>query len=166
MDRRRAPVFLVGFMGAGKTTIGRVLGPRLGREFIDLDDRIVAEDGRAIARILKESGEPFFRDLETRLLAGLRGRPDLVVACGGGTYAHTASRAIIDELGTAIWIQAPLAVMLSRCAGGSDRPLLGGPDEAEALYVRRLPAYRAAPLRIDVDGLTPEEAAERIAARL
>jgi shikimate kinase len=166
VENRRAPVFLVGFMGAGKTTIGRALGLLLGREFVDLDDRIVEEDGRDIPRILWESGEPYFRDLETRILAGLRGRPALVVACGGGTYAHPASRTVIDGLGTAVWLQAPLAAMLARCAGGAGRPLLGGPEEARALYLSRLPSYRTARLHVDVDGLTPEEAAEKIAARL
>jgi shikimate kinase len=167
VEKRRAPVFLVGFMGAGKTTIGRALGRLLGREFVDLDARIVEEDGRDIPRILQESGEPYFRALETRILAGLRGRPALVVACGGGTYANPASHALIDGLGTAIWLQAPLAVMLARCGGDTGgRPLLGGLEEARALYLSRLPAYRTAPVQIDVDGLTPEEAAERIAARL
>jgi shikimate kinase len=166
VDKRRAAVFLVGFMGAGKTTIGRALGRLLGREFVDLDDRIVEADGRDIPRILRESGEPYFRDLEARLLADLRGRAALVVACGGGTYAHPACRAVIDGLGTAVWLQAPLAVMLARCGAGAGRPLLGSPEEARALYLSRLPAYRAAPVRVDVDGLTPEEAAERIAARL
>ncbi len=166
VEKRRAPVFLVGFMGAGKTTVGRALGHLLGREFVDLDDRIVEEDGRDIPRILRESGEPYFRDLETRILAGLRGRPALVVACGGGTYAHPAARAVIDGLGTAVWLQAPLAAMLARCGEGAGRPLLGGPEEARALYLSRLPSYRTARLHVDVDGLTPEQAAERIAARL
>jgi shikimate kinase len=166
VDKRRAPVFLVGFMGAGKTTIGRALGFLLGRDFVDLDERIVAEDGRDIPQILRLSGEPYFRDLEARILADLRGRGALVVACGGGTYAHPACRAVIDGLGTAVWLQAPLAVMLARCGGGEGRPLLGGPEESRALYLSRLPAYRTAPIHVDVDGLTPEEAAERIAARL
>ena len=166
VGKRRAAVFLVGFMGAGKTTIGRALGRLLGRDFVDLDDRIVEEDGRDIPRILRESGEPYFRDLEARLLADLRGRAPLVVACGGGTYAHPACHALIDALGTAVWLQAPLAVMLARCGDGAGRPLLGSPAEARALYLSRLPAYRSAPVQVDVDGLTPEEAAERIAARL
>ncbi len=88
------------------------------------------------------------------------------MACGGGTYAHPVSRAVIDGLGTAVWIQVPLAVMLERCGAGAGRPLLGNPDESRALYEIRLPAYRTAPLQVDVEGLTPEEAAERIAARL
>jgi shikimate kinase len=166
MERRRASIFLVGFMGAGKTTIGRALGRLLVREFVDLDDRIAEEDGRSITRILQESGEPYFRDLETRILAALRGREALVVACGGGTYANPVSHAVIDGLGTAVWLQAPLPVMLARCGGGAGRPLLGRPEEAQALYLSRLPAYRTARLQIDVEGLTPDEAAERIAARL
>jgi shikimate kinase len=166
MDHHRAPVFLVGFMGCGKSTVGRALAAITGREFVDLDERIVEEEGRSIARILSESGEPYFRDLERRLLGRLRGRADIVVACGGGTYAHAPSRALIDELGTAVWLQVPLAEALARCRQGGERPLLGGPGRAEALYRSRLPAYRAAPVHVDVDGLTPEEAAARVASRL
>jgi shikimate kinase len=166
IDRRRAPVFLIGFMGAGKTTVGRALADLLGREFVDLDEAIVASEGRSIARILGESGEPFFRALEAKLLASLRGRGPLVVACGGGTYAHAPSRALVDSLGTAVWLQVPLEVALTRCSAGETRPLLREPQQAAGLYRSRLPAYRSAPVHVDVEGLTPTEAAERIAARL
>ena len=161
------PIFLVGFMGAGKTTTGRALARCLAWDFEDLDDLIVGHELRGIAQILRESGEPHFRAVETRLLMGLRGRTRLVVACGGGTYAHEPSRAVIDAMGTAVWLQVPVEVALERCRNAPPtRPLLGGLGEMEALHARRLPAYRSAPLRVDVAHLAPEEAAERIAALL
>ena len=159
-------VFLVGFMGVGKTTTGRLLAPILGCDFLDLDDLIVAADGRPIPRILAESGEPFFRETERRLLAELDRDQPLVVACGGGTYAHAPSRRVIDAAGTAVWLQLPLVIALERCGAGEGRPLLRDPEQARALYAARLPAYRAAALHVDVEGLTPDEAAARVAERL
>ena len=157
------PLFLVGFMGAGKTTTGKALARLLGWDFLDLDEAIEAAEGRSIARIFAESGEPHFRERERTVLAGLSDRERLVVACGGGTYAHAPSAAIIDRLGTAVWLEAPIGLCLRRAASGAPRPLLKGPRQAESLYRARLPRYRSAPLRLDVERLTPEEAAERIA---
>ena len=159
-------VFLVGFMGAGKTTSGRALARLLGWDFIDLDERIVEAERRSIAEILRASGEPYFRKVEARLLAEMSGRDRLVVACGGGTYAHEASRTLIDDLGTAVWLQVPLGLALARCVKGPERPLLQGTGQAEVLYRARLPAYRSAPLHLAVEDLTPDEAAERIASML
>ena len=163
---RQDPIFLVGFMGSGKTTTGRALAMLLGWEFVDLDERIVESEGRDIAAILRERGEPYFRQLEWRLLESMRGRPRVVVACGGGTYAHPPSHDSIDGMGTAVWLQLPIQTALQRCEVGRARPLLQGPAQAKALYRRRLPAYRSAPLHVDVEGLSPDEAAARIAARL
>lgn len=158
------PLFLVGFMGAGKTTVGRSLARLLGWDFLDLDEAIETAEKRSIARIFAESGEPHFRERERSVLSGLADRQRLVVACGGGTYAHPASAAIIDRLGTAVWLEAPIGLCLRRAASGAPRPLLKGARQAESLYRARLPRYRSAPLHLDVERLTPEEAAERIAA--
>jgi shikimate kinase len=164
--RDDAPLFLVGFMGAGKTTVGQALARLLAWDFLDLDDAIVAAEGRDIARIFAESGEAHFRERERVLLAGLEGRRRLVVACGGGTYASAPAAQVIDRLGTAVWLEAPLGLCLRRAAHGPPRPLLKGPAQAEALYRSRLPRYLSAPVRLDVERLTPEEAAERIVALL
>ena len=167
MPEARGPVFLIGFMGAGKTTAGRALARLLGWDFVDLDDRIVEDEGRGIAQIFKEDGEAYFRRREADLLKSLRGRSRLVVACGGGTYAAGPCRELIDGMGRAVWLLLPLAQVLERCAGqGQDRPLLRDVAQAEALYLARLPAYRAAPLRVDAEGLSPDQIAERIAALL
>ncbi|HEU4401245.1 MAG TPA: shikimate kinase [Candidatus Polarisedimenticolia bacterium] len=166
MAEAKGPVFLVGFMGAGKTTTGKALARLLGWDFLDLDELIVAAERRSIAQIFQQDGEAHFRRVETEILAGLRVRPRLVVACGGGTYAWEASRALIDRIGRAVWIQVPLREALARCDSGPARPLLKDEDQAEGLYLARLPAYRSAPLCVEAEGLSPEEIAERVAALL
>ncbi len=166
MGERPAVVFLIGFMGTGKTTVGRLLARDLGWDFLDLDERIVAKEGRGIPQIFVRDGEAYFRRLETEILASLRGRDRLVVACGGGTYAQEDTRHLIDHLGRAVWIRLPLELALRRCAGEIGRPLLKSQAQAEDLYRRRLPSYRSAPLHIDASGLSAEEVAERIAGLL
>jgi len=166
MGEHPGTVFLVGFMGAGKTTVGRILARLLGWDFVDLDEIIVTAEGRGIPAIFAQEGEAYFRRLERGVLASLRGRTRLVVACGGGTYANDESRLLIDRMGRAVWVQVPLHQALARCPPGDERPLLKDEFQAEALYRRRLPAYRAAGLHVDADGLTAEEVAERIAGML
>jgi shikimate kinase len=166
MGERPHIVFLIGFMGSGKTTVGRHLAHLLGWDFLDLDERIVADERLGIPQIFVSKGEAYFRRLETEILASLHGRARLVVACGGGTYAHDDSRGIIDVLGKAVWIRLPLDEALRRCAGDTGRPLLKSAMQAEELYRRRLPSYRAAPLHVDAHGLPAEAVAERIAALL
>lgn len=166
MGEQPGAVFLVGFMGAGKTTVGKILARLTGWDFVDLDELIVAADGRGIPQIFAQDGEAYFRRLEREALASLRGRTRLVVACGGGTYANEESRRLIDRLGRAVWIQVPLRQALRRCEGGTGRPLLENESRAEALYRLRLPSYRAAGLHVDAEGLTAEEVAERIAGLL
>jgi len=159
-------VFLVGFMGAGKTTVGGILARLLRWDFVDLDELIVAADRRAIPVIFAAEGEAYFRRLEREILASLRGRSRLVVACGGGTYANDESRRLIDRMGRVVWIQVPLPQALARCEAAAGRPLLQGAAQADTLYRSRLPSYRAAGLHVDADGLSAEEVAERIAGLL
>jgi shikimate kinase len=166
MKEAREPIFLIGFMGAGKSTTGRALARLLAWDFIDLDDLIVDAERRSIPEIFRQEGEAYFRRVEVDLLKSLRGRSRLVVGCGGGTYAQAATRDLIDAMGRAVWLQVPLVQALARCEGGPARPLLKDAAQAEALYVARLPAYRSAPLRVEVEGLTPEQVAERIMAIL
>ena len=166
MDVRPDVVFLIGFMGVGKTTVGRHLARLLGWDFLDLDERIMAIERLDIAQIFAVKGEAHFRRLETEILASLDGRSRVVVACGGGTYAHEDSRRLIDRLGRAVWIRLPLEVALRRCAGETGRPLLKSAAQADELYRRRLPSYRSASLHVEAHGLSAEEVAERIAGLL
>src|SRR6266705_530964 len=118
MMEARGPIFLVGFMGAGKTTTGKALARLLGWDFVDLDDHIVDREGKSIPEIFREHGEPHFRRVKTEILRALRGRRRLVVAGGGCTYVQEASRAIIDAAGTAVWLQVHLTQALARCEDG------------------------------------------------
>ena len=166
MGERPGLVFLIGFMGAGKTTVGRYLARLIGWDFVDLDEEIVAAERRSITQIFALEGEAYFRRREADVLASLRDRTRLVVACGGGTYAHEDNRRLIDRLGRSVWIQLPLEVALRRCASAPGRPLLKDGAQAEALYRRRLPSYRAAALHVDAHDLSAREVAERIAGLL
>jgi shikimate kinase len=166
MMEARGPVFLVGFMGAGKTTTGKALARLTGWDFVDLDEVIVDSEKKSIPEIFRQDGEAHFRRLEAVVLASLRGRSKLVVACGGGTYSQDDNRSLIDAMGKAVWLQVPVAQALARCEGGPSRPLLKDAAQADALFRSRLPSYRKAPLRVDVEGLTPEQVAERIVALL
>lgn len=166
MGEQPGAVFLVGFMGAGKSTVGRILARLIGWDFVDLDELIVASERRGIPEIFAREGEAYFRRVERGILASLRGRARLIVACGGGTYENEESRLLIERMGRAVWIQVPLRQALARCAGGEERPLLKDDALAEGLYRRRLPTYRAAGLHVDADGLSAEEVAERIAGLL
>ena len=166
MGERSDLVFLIGFMGAGKTTVGRVLARIMGWDFVDLDEEIVGAEHRSIPQIFAREGEAYFRRREAELLAALRGRTRMVVACGGGTYAHEENRRLIDGMGRSVWIRLPLEVALRRCAGGASRPLLKDESQAEALYRLRLPCYQEAALQVDAAGLSAEETAERIAGLL
>lgn len=162
MPEPDAPIFLIGFMGAGKSVSGAALARRLGWGFIDLDRLVTERERRSIAEMFTLDGEAGFRQAELRALDTLQGRRRLVVACGGGTYAHPEGSARIDAMGRAVWIDVPLKVSLERCASGPARPLLRDRAEIESLYQARLPAYRGAPYRVEALDATPEEIAGRI----
>lgn len=137
-------VFLVGTMGSGKSTVGRVLAARLGRRFVDMDERIASRDGRSIPRIFQEDGEEGFRRLEKdTLLRICRSKEDLVVATGGGVVLDADNRRLLRR-GVVVWIDVPPAVAASRIAGDPNRPLLAGEDPlrvAEKLDRIRRPIY-------------------------
>ena len=166
MPERDGPIFLVGFMGAGKSVTGEVLALRLGWDFIDLDQLVVETERRSIAEVFAQDGEEGFRLAELRALDALQGRRRLVVACGGGTYALPEGRRRIDVMGRAVWIDVPLRLSVERCISGPVRPLLQNDAQVESLYRARLPAYRRAPYRIEAANATPEEIAGRVIALL
>jgi len=139
-------VYLIGFMGAGKTTVGRLLAERLGVSFVDLDDEIVAEQGEEVAAIFAERGESGFRDAERAALARL-GSSDAVVACGGGVVTDAGSRALLACAGTVVYLQVSSEEALARVGcETSGRPLLrdGDPAAAASLLAARESLYAAA----------------------
>jgi len=165
-------IYLTGFMGAGKTSVGQALAERLDVPFADLDHAIEARAGRTVREIFGEGGEPAFRQLEHETLVGFLERPDLpdlVLATGGGTAAVEPSAGLLHASGVTVWLNPPFATIVGRIGGlgKEDRPLFRDETEAWALYRQRLPAYRRCDLQVDVaPGESPDEVAARIALRL
>lgn len=159
-------IFLVGFMGSGKTTVGRLLAERLGFGFVDLDEEICRRAGKAITEIFDREGEAAFRRLETDALKEVTHRDDIVVALGGGAFVSKQNRLLIEQHGISVWLDCPLAVILERLTGVTDRPLFRTPMQVEALYRRRLPSYALSDVRIDAARSQPGELVEEILSRL
>jgi len=155
-------IYLVGFMGAGKSTVGSELAALLGWEFADLDEALSRREGKSLQEIFRESGEPYFRRVEREVLASLTAVPRLVVATGGGTYVAEENRRLVEAAGWSVWLEVSLPEALRRCAGGARRPLWGGRLEMESLYRHRREFYRCARVHVDTEGSPPEHVARKI----
>ncbi len=170
-----AAIFLVGFMGAGKTTVGRIMAKQLGWEFCDLDERIERRQGRSIAAIFRDSGEAAFRHLEHTELRGLLstvpGRP-VVVALGGGTIAHPRNLSLLRRRRFPIvFLDAPVETLRRRCLrqarlAGLKRPLLGTMAEFRTRHAKRHRSYRRASFRTETAGRRPSSIASQLIAAL
>lgn len=163
-------IFLVGMMGVGKTTVGRLLAERLGREYVDSDAQVTANTGKSVPEIFAESGEAAFRAEEKRALveAASSGVP-AVVSVAGGAVLDPGNRALLKSSGTVVWLRASVATMARRVGGGEGRPLLGDDPAAAlaALYPLRQPLYEElADVVVDVDDVHPEAVVESIVAAL
>jgi shikimate kinase len=157
-------VFLVGFMGSGKTTSGRALARRLGTLFWDLDARIEARLGMGVAEVFARRGEAVFRAEEARQVALCGRLRSVVVATGGGTFCFAANREAMRRLGVSVFLDVAWGEVLCRLPGKRDeRPLFTAPEQAHSLYVSRLPHYRQADLTVRP---APGEDAEALAARI
>jgi shikimate kinase len=166
---------LTGFMGAGKTTVGRMLADRLGWEFLDLDTLIESSTGLTVSAIFAAHGETHFRKLESQALASALGRAKIVLALGGGAPETLANRLLLEQTpATAtVFLDAPFSTLLDRCVtqsldpAANSRPLLADPSTAEARFLARQPIYRRlANHIIDTDNLTTEETVHALLTRL
>ncbi|PYX33000.1 MAG: shikimate kinase [Acidobacteria bacterium] len=165
-------VFLVGYMGAGKSTVGRVLARRLNWAFEDLDDRIELCEGRSVAEIFRHSGEAGFRRAEEaalqQALREAREGSAKVIALGGGAFVPPANAARLKAAGVpTVFLDAPVEELWQRCQKqvselDAVRPLLETREGFGELYQTRLPSYLKAALRVDTSGLRVEEVAEQI----
>jgi shikimate kinase len=142
-------IYLVGFMGAGKTTVARALGRRLGWRVEDIDERIEARERRSVATIFSQSGESYFRQQERQVLSDLLPQRQIVVATGGGTFAEPDNRALMLADGAVVWIDVPLTRVFERVPADGRRPLAADRAQMEQLYARRRLAYAEAHVRID-----------------
>jgi 3-dehydroquinate synthase len=164
----QGPVAIVGYMGCGKTTLGRILARTLGWEFVDLDRDIEWAEGRSISEIFADSGEEYFRDLEHRVLLTLleSDARNRIISCGGGIVVRTENRLLLNNIAT-VFVEESIGVLYERTRG-TDRPLRGaGSEEFERRYRERLPLYReVADLTVQVQGRSPRRVASEILRRL
>lgn len=142
-------IYLIGFMGSGKSTIARSLASRLHWRHEDIDDLIERRERKTIAEIFAKHGEPYFRGVEREMLKVLQPLRHVVIATGGGTFADPENRAAITRDGVSIWIDVPLQDLLHRIPLDGRRPLAASRADLERLYVTRTESYRLAHLRVN-----------------
>ncbi len=156
-------VILVGFMGSGKSTVGRILADRLGWDLADTDALIEARAGAPVRDIFRDLGERAFREKETEVMAALRGRTRLVVATGGGAPAQESNREFFSGAAAIFHLRVSLDAMRERTGNGTQRPLLAlGGSALQSLYESRQPLYESLGISVETDGRTPEQVAEEI----
>ena len=158
-------IILTGFMGTGKTAVGREVAARLGRPFVDLDDLIVQRAGKSIPEIFAQDGEPAFRALEAAVCGEMAAPAGLVIATGGGAVVNPANREALAAGGTVICLEADLETILQRVGRGDDRPMLASPDRVariRELLAAHAEAYATLPHHLDRTHLTIPATAERV----
>ena len=160
---------LVGFMGSGKSSVGRILSSLTGFALVDTDTLVTQEAGQSIAAIFKQHGEEYFRALETKVLQSLVGRIGLIVATGGGVVTVAQNRDLLPQIGPVVWLDASTDHLYQRVKH-SKRPLLQTKNPrrtVEELYRGREPLYReVATIRIDSSALTHRQTAEAVLGAL
>jgi len=156
------PIFLAGFMGAGKTAAGRALAGLLAYSFLDLDALIEERAGKSVREIFTQLGEQEFRRLEGEAIRSLDELKFSVVALGGGAYQSEPNRAALRTIGVTVWLDCPFEVCFERIKGGSSRPLLAGESELRELFDSRRAAYSAADYVVETGSLPPEKVAAQI----
>jgi len=169
-------VFLVGFMGAGKTSVGRALGQRLNWIFEDLDDRIQSREGRTVAEIFQDSGETEFRRAEhaalQHVLQELRGGGARIVALGGGAFVQKENATLLKAFSApTVFLDAPIEELWQRCCTqasetGAARPLLRSVEQFRKLYETRRNSYRKAALKVQTCKRTVESISAEIEQKL
>jgi shikimate kinase len=157
-------VVLVGFMGTGKTTVGRLLAERLGWTFVDSDYQVEEKAGMSIPELFAAKGEPYFRELETEALRTLLSGKHFIVSTGGGAVLKEENRQLMLEGGFTVALRANEETIVARVRGDSNRPLLQGnvEERVHTLMETRRNAYDFALLQIDTDRITVSEIVDRI----
>lgn len=166
-DTTSKNIILTGFMGTGKTTIGRLLAARLERPFVDMDDQLQAHFGKPIREVFAQEGEGVFRTAEAQLCAQLSEQTGLVISTGGGALVSADNRAVLGKSGVLLCLTANVDEILRRVASTGERPLLNVPESDQRQRIRTLlqsrrAAYGAIPHQIDTTGQTPDALVEQI----
>jgi shikimate kinase len=168
VEKSPAPknIVLIGFMGSGKSSVGRLVAARLGFQFVDTDQLIVQKTGAQITEIFREHGEEFFRDEESRALESLQNQSGLVIATGGGIVVRESNVALLRNLGAVVWLTANEEVIFDRVSRNSKRPLVQTENPREtirSLLALRNPLYAAAAqFTVESGGLPHDKVAEAV----
>lgn len=177
MKKQRSLIFLTGFSGSGKSTIGPLLANSLGYEFIDLDLTIEKNTGKTITRIFADNGEEYFRNLEFQSLEKVVEQTNLVISLGGGVLENDRSYELIKASGTLVYLKSPARTLARRLYNKTDRPLLKGKngqklsreeieDKIATILSKREPRYESADITVHTDinriGSTVEELTRKI----
>ncbi|UCC95237.1 MAG: shikimate kinase [Candidatus Omnitrophota bacterium] len=158
-------IYIVGFMGTGKTAVGKVLSQRLKRQFIEMDDVIEQRQAKKIVDIFAQDGELYFRKLEKELLRELSAQTDLIVSCGGGLICNDENLELLKKTGVVINLKANPSTIYERTKKHASRPLLNVEDplkSIEALLAKRQHYYHQAHYSIETDDLLPDQIADKI----
>ena len=160
-----ANIYLVGFMGTGKTAVGRELAKKMKRQFVDLDDLVELREKQTVPEIFAKQGEPYFRQVEKIILKEVSQEKNFVVACGGGVVLDRDNINNMKQTGRIICLSASPEMILQRTAGFAHRPLLNVPrprEKIELLLKMRAPYYAQADYTIDTSRLSVERAVEKV----
>jgi shikimate kinase len=168
-DVKKQNIILCGFMGTGKTSVGKKLAAMTGYHFLDMDAAIVKEEGMSIPQIFSTRGEPAFRVLEAGMAKRITDLERHVIATGGGTIVNQDNLDLLKSCGIVVTLTASIPVILERVGSGQDRPMLHDDDRIEritSLLKKRAAAYAQADIVIDTSKLSIEEVAVNLLARL
>ena len=161
MNKEKKNIFLIGFMGAGKSTIARAIKQKLGYPVVEMDERIVKEQGMPISKIFETYGELYFRELETKLIQSLNQQEPTIVSCGGGVAMRQENVDCMRDGGSVVFLTATPQTIYERVKNSTDRPLLNGHMNvayiSELMEVRRPKYEAAADILVATDGKTKEE---------
>jgi 3-dehydroquinate synthase len=172
MSNLNRNLVITGFMGTGKSAVGRIVAGQLGREYVDSDDLIEARAGQTIPEIFEREGEAHFRALEAEVCRELSAGQGRVVATGGWTLGSPVNRAAVEAGGLVVCLQADVPTLIDRLGGSDGRPMLDDESESvgawqarlETLLAQRQPTYRGFPFQVDTSCLTKEQTADRVLA--
>ena len=146
---RADKLYLVGFMGAGKTTVARALGRRIGWRVEDIDERIESRERASVSALFASRGEAYFRQAERNVLHELLAERNVIVATGGGTFVDPENRSAMLADGAVAWLDVPLTRIIDRVPPDGRRPLAADRAQMEQLFLRRQVAYGQAHVRVD-----------------
>ncbi|WP_456401362.1 shikimate kinase [Persephonella sp.] len=156
-------IYLVGFMGSGKSTVGKIIAKKIDFKFVDVDEEIQNMEKMPVSQIFKDKGEDYFRELEKKMIDIFIKKDKYVVSTGGGLGANYENMKKMKSNGVVIWLDVPFETAVERVSGDKNRPLLNlNFDDLKKLYIERKNVYSLADLKIETDGKSPEDVADEI----